>query len=175
MEWHPHLTCSLIFRMDLLMSLMCSFAAHVCRWAGAKKLRIFSNSLSPCKSVMVKPLSLYLVFTCFNTDIVSYFPLLLHDWTDLKYIFLGLMCRKGLPLTKEKYMDSSTLWWFLDMRGGKDKLGMVLWWPGLLLIALPCILGIWGTYIWMFLCWCRLWQLDSCLFYSFENNILGYV
>ena len=36
MEWHPHLTRSLIIRVDCSMSPMFSFAAHVCRWAGAK-------------------------------------------------------------------------------------------------------------------------------------------
>ena len=51
--------------------------------------------------MIVKTLSLYLVFTCFNPDTVLYFPLLLHDWTDLKYILLGLMCSKGLLLTKK--------------------------------------------------------------------------
>ena len=43
MEWHPHLTRSLVFQMNLLMSLMCSFVKNVCIWAGAKKSKIWSN------------------------------------------------------------------------------------------------------------------------------------
>ena len=46
---------------------------------------------------MVKPLALYLVFTCLNPDMVLYFPLLLHAWTDLKYILFYLLCGKGIP------------------------------------------------------------------------------
>ena len=91
---------------------------------------------------MVKPLSLYLVFTCFNTDMVSDFPLLLHAWTDLKYIFLDFVCRKGLPFTKKQSMASSTFWWCLAIRGGKGVIVMVLWCSRLLLIALPCMMGI---------------------------------
>ena len=94
--------------------------------------------------MMVKPLSLYLVFTYFNPDIVSDFPLLLHNWTDLKYIFLYLVSRKGLPLAKKTFMASFTLWCFLDMRGEKGIFGMFLWCYEILLIALPCMMGIWG-------------------------------
>ena len=50
---------------------------------------------------MVKPLSLYLVLTCFNTDMVSDFPLLFHAWTDMKCIFLDFVCRKVLSFTKK--------------------------------------------------------------------------
>ena len=96
---------------------------------------------------MVEPLSLYLVFTCFNPDMVSDFPLLLHAWTDLKSIFLDFVCRKVLPFTKKKSMASSTFWWCLAIRGGKGILGMVLWCSGLLMIALPCMMGIWGPYM----------------------------
>ena len=38
-EWHPHLTRFLIFWMDLSISPMCSFAAHVCRWSSDKNDR----------------------------------------------------------------------------------------------------------------------------------------
>ena len=41
MEWKPHLTRSLIVHMDCSMSLMCSFAAHVCRCAGNKNIGFF--------------------------------------------------------------------------------------------------------------------------------------
>ena len=94
--------------------------------------------------MMVKLLSLYLVFTYFNPDMVSDFPLLLHACTDLKSIFLDFVCRKGLQFTKKKYMARSTFWWCLTIRGGKVILGMVLWCSVILLIDLPCMVGIWG-------------------------------
>ena len=147
MRWHPHLTCSLIVHMDLLMSLMCLLSEHICRWYGAKNLQRCSNSLSPQKLVIMKPLSLYLVFTCFNPDIVSDFPLLLHAWTNLKSIFLDLVCRKGLPLTTKNPMSRSTLWWCLATRGRKGILVMVLWYSGLFMIAFPFMVGIWGPYM----------------------------
>ena len=96
---------------------------------------------------MAKPLSLYLVSTCFNNDMVSDFPLLLHDWTDLKSIWLDFMCRKNLPSTKKRSMAFSTFWWCLNMIGGKVILGMVLWCSGLLIISLTCMMGIWGPYM----------------------------
>ena len=96
---------------------------------------------------MVKPLFWYLVFTCFNPDMVSDFPLLLHAWTDLKSIFLDSVCRKMLPFTKTNSMASSTCWWCLATRGGKGILVMVLWWSELFLIALPFMVGIWGPYM----------------------------
>ena len=96
---------------------------------------------------MVKSLSLYLIFTCLNPDIVLYFPLLLDAWTDLKYIFLDLVSRKDLPLTKKKSTASSTLWCCLAMRGGKNILGMVLWRSGILLVALTCMMVIWWPYM----------------------------
>ena len=41
-------------------------------------------------------------------------------------------------------MASSILWRCLDIRGGEGILGMVLWCSGTLLIALHCMIGIWG-------------------------------
>ena len=96
---------------------------------------------------MVKPLFWYLVFTFFNPDMVSDFPLLLHAWTDLKSIFLDSMCRKMLPFKNTKSVASSTCWWCLAIRGGKGILGMVLWCYRILLIALPCMVGIWWPYM----------------------------
>ena len=55
---------------------------------------------------------------------VSNFPLLFHAWTDLKYIFPDFLCRKVLPYTR-----------------------VVLWCSGIFMIALPCMMGIWGPYI----------------------------
>ena len=51
MELQPHVTRSLIVRMDCSMSLMCSFSAHVCRCASDKKISdvfkfIFSMEIS---------------------------------------------------------------------------------------------------------------------------------
>ena len=57
---------------------------------------------------------------------VSDFPLLLYAWTDLKYIFLDLVCRKGLAL--KKCMASSTLLWCLATKGCKGIRGMVVLW-----------------------------------------------
>ena len=78
---------------------------------------------------------------------VSYLPLFLHAWTDLKYIFLDFVCRKVLPFTKKKSMASSTFWWCLDTRGGKGILGMVLWCYGIIMISLTFMMVIWGTYM----------------------------
>ena len=75
------------------------------------------------------------------------FPLLLHAWTDLKSTFLDFFCRKVLPFTKKKSMASSTFWWCLDIIWGKGILGTVLWLSGILLIDLPCMMGIWGPYM----------------------------
>ena len=86
MDWQPHLTRSLIVCMDHSMYPMCSFSAHMCRFSGDKKYWMFSNSFSPWKSVIVKPLSCYLDLTCFRPDRISYFPLLFHACIDLKYI-----------------------------------------------------------------------------------------
>ena len=96
---------------------------------------------------MVKYLYLYFVSTCFIQDMVSDFPLLLHAWTDLKPIFLDIVCKKGLPLKTGQSMASSIFWWCLATRGGKVILGMVLWCSGLFLVALPCMMGIWGEYV----------------------------
>ena len=95
----------------------------------------------------MKPLSLYLVFTCFNPDMVLDFPPLLHAFTDLKSVFLDFVCRKGIPFTKGKSMASSTCLWCLSMIVGKGILGMVLWCSGILMIALPCMVVIWGPYM----------------------------
>ena len=43
MEWNPYITRFLIVRMDRLISPMCSFAAHVCRYAGDKNSQRGSN------------------------------------------------------------------------------------------------------------------------------------
>ena len=96
---------------------------------------------------MVKYLSLYLVFTCFNPNMVSYSPLVLHACTDMKYFFLDSVCRKGLPFTKKESIASSAFWWCWSIRGGKGILGMFFWCPGIPLISLPCIMGIWGPYM----------------------------
>ena len=50
---------------------------------------------------MVKPLSLYLVLTCFSTDMVLDLPLFMHAWTDLKSILLDFVVRKVLPFTNK--------------------------------------------------------------------------
>ena len=65
----------------------------------------------------MKPISLYLVFTCFNPDVVWGFNLLLHDWTDLNYISLDFLCRKGFPLTNKKSWLSPHLVVFGHERG----------------------------------------------------------
>ena len=76
-----------------------------------------------------------------------YFTLLLHDWTDLKYIFLYFVCRKGIVLTMKKSTTISTFCWCLAMIREKGILWMILWWSGILLISLPCMIGIWGPYM----------------------------
>ena len=81
---------------------------------------------------------------------VSGFPLLFHAWANLKSILLGFVCRKVLPFTKKKSMASSTFWWCLAIRGGKGILGMVLWCYGILIIALPRMMCIWG-HTWLLL------------------------
>ena len=96
---------------------------------------------------MVKPISLYLVFTCFNPYMVLYFPLLLRAWADLKYIFLGFVCRKGIPFTKKQSVSSSIFGWFWAIREVKSILGMVLWCSGILMVALTCMVSIWGSYM----------------------------
>ena len=95
----------------------------------------------------LKPLSLYLVFTCFNPDIVFEFPLLLHAWTDLKYILPDLVFSKSIPLKKKKSLATSILWWCLSMRGDKGILGVVLWCSVLLLVSFPCMMVIRGAYM----------------------------
>ena len=65
-----------------------------------------------------------LLKTGFKPEIISVSPLLLHDCTDMKYIFIDLVCRKGLPFTKNKSIYR--LWWYLVMGGGKGFLGIVL-------------------------------------------------
>ena len=90
---------------------------------------------------MVKPLYWYLSLNCFRSDIISYLPLLLHDCTDLKYIFLILCVGKGLYLqknTKAIYI----LWRCLEMGGGKGFLGIVFWFSDLLLMDFSFIMGI---------------------------------
>ena len=72
---------------------------------------------------MVKPMYLYLVLTCFNTDIVSGFPMLLHAWNDLKYIFLYLVCRKGFPLTKKNMWLVTQCGGVCLCEGGRVSLG----------------------------------------------------
>ena len=62
---------------------------------------------------MVKPLSLYLVFTWFNPDMVSYLPLLLHAWTDLKSVFFDSVCMKMSHLQRQNPWlapDSGGVW-----------------------------------------------------------------
>ena len=50
---------------------------------------------------MVNPLYGYLALTCFRQDIISDLPLLLHACNELKSIFPGFLCRKGLEFTKK--------------------------------------------------------------------------
>ena len=104
---------------------------------------------------MGKPLSLYLVFTCFNPDIVSYFSLILHACTDLKYIFLDLLCRKGIPLTNKNpwlvlHCGSVCL-----LEGERVSLG---WSCGdLVSFWFSCLVWwVFGEYICILLFWCRL-------------------
>ena len=76
---------------------------------------------------MVKPLCLYLVLNLFNPYIVLDVSLLFHAWTDLKFIFPDLVCRKGVSQTKKQSLDSPILWWCLEIIGVKGILAMVLW------------------------------------------------
>ena len=122
----------------------------------------------------MKPLSWYLVLTCLKTDIVSDFTLLLNACTDLKYIFFNFMCMKGVTFTKRKSMASSTLWLCLAPRGGKGILGMVLWYSGLLLMALYCIMGMWGPYMASALLVYSV-VISQFLIWFFERIILGSV
>ena len=73
---------------------------------------------------MVNPLLCSLFLTCFKPEIISVFSLLLHDCTDMKSIFLYLVCKKGNPFTK-KNISNSTLWWLLAMGVGKGILDIV--------------------------------------------------
>ena len=95
----------------------------------------------------MKPISLYFFFTHIDPNMVSDLPLLLNAWTDLKYIFLDLLCRKRLSLKNKKSMASSMFWRCLAMRGGKGIIGVVFCCSGILLIALPFMVVIWGPYM----------------------------
>ena len=44
-------------------------------------------------------------------------------------------------------MAISKFWWYLATGGGKGVLGTVLWCSGILLIALPCNIDIWGAFM----------------------------
>ena len=44
-------------------------------------------------------------------------------------------------------MDRSTFWWCFVIREGKGILGMFTWRSRILLIDLPCMMGIWGQYM----------------------------
>ena len=101
---------------------------------------------------MVKPLYWYLVFTLFRPEIASNSQLLLHACTGLKSVFLGFVCRKGPPFTKNKSSDISTLWWFLAMPRGKGVIGVFFWCSFLLMVSLPMMIGICGSlmvYAWL--------------------------
>ena len=54
-----------------------------------------------------------------------------HACTDLKYIFLGFVCRKGITFTKKIHIYFA-FWWFLEMVGGKAILGILFWFSDLL-------------------------------------------
>ena len=162
-EWQPHLTCSLIVRMDFSMSPIFSFTAHVYRCAGDKKYQMRLNSFSPWKSVMVNPLSWYLDLTCFRPDIFTDFPLLLHYFTELKYILPDFVCRKGIPFKKKKSIAISTLWWCLEMAEVRLLWGFSFgalasfWW----------IFLVWWVYmvsIWPLIYLCHPWWLGSFWF-----------
>ena len=146
MELHPHLTRYLVVRMYLSMSPMCSFAVHVCRWAGAKK----------CEGVQIH---------CHHGN-RQWWNLYLYIWYSLALIpmwFQVLLCCCMIGLTwnlspfifcvgkgshwQSKIHGCLHIWWCLDMIGGKGILGVVMWCSGILLIALPCMVGIWGTYM----------------------------
>ena len=133
--------------MDCSIYPMCSFVAHVCRCAGDRKYWMCSNQLPQQKLVMVKPLYQYLDLTCFRPYIISYLPLPLHAFTELKSNFLGFVCIKAIPFTNKKYICISTLWWCFTMGGGKGIIEIFLWCSGLLLMDLPCIISICGLYI----------------------------
>ena len=45
-----------------------------------------------------------LLKTGFKPEIISVSPLLLHDCTDMKSIFLYLVCKKGNPFTKKIFL-----------------------------------------------------------------------
>ena len=79
----------------------------------------------------MKPISLYLVFTCFNPNVVSGFTLLFHDWTDLQSISLDFFCSKGLLLTNKIHGCLHILVVFGHERGQGYLWGVhvVLWYP----------------------------------------------
>ena len=123
------------------MSLVCSFAEHMCRCAGDKKSWMCSNSLSPLKSVMVNPLSCYLALACFIPGIISDFSLMLHDCTNLKSASLIFCVVKSFHIQR-KSISISILYWYFSIVGGKNTLGVFFWLYVLLLLYLSCMMGI---------------------------------
>ena len=114
---------------------------------------------------MVKPLSWYLDLNVFRPDIISYFPLLLHAFTDLISIFLDFVSMKWLPFTKKNpylfpHCDGVLQWEELRVSSGLSCGALVsFWWICLLLwVSIVHILPL--------ICWFHLLWLDSFWFFS---------
>ena len=108
--------------------------------------------------------------TFFKPWIISVLHFLLHACTDMKYIYTDLVFRKGIIFTNKKAMDIYTLWWCLEMGGGKGIIGIFCdylvssKWPWL---------GWWVfvVHIWLLIGWCSQFWLGSLLFGLFQQYI----
>ena len=174
MEWHPHLTRSLVFQMNLLMSLMCSFVKNVCIWAGAKKSQIWSNH---CRYGNQWWQSLY-IYTW--------------SWLDLIQIYFCIFlwcCMLGLNwnihdliwcVGKDCHWQIKNIW-ISPHCGGVwtwERERVSLGWScgSLVSFWLNCLIWwVFGGHIWLLISWFCLWQLDSSWFDSFGQIILGSV
>ena len=107
-------------RMDLSMMGTCSSRAQRWRLAGdnTRFNLLMLNSLSPCMSVRLKPLSLYKSRTIDNPSIICEAALLFNTCVVMKLIFPLLVWKKGILFTKKMSMYSEKLRWCLAMALG---------------------------------------------------------
>ena len=153
MEWHPHLTRSLIF-ICIFWCTQCVHLRRMCVDVQAIKIigEFRINYHHGIQWWWTPHRDIY--FSCFKPDIISLFPLILHAYTDLKYIFPDFLCRNGLPFTKENSISIITLWWCLVMVVGKGILLIVFD----VLISFGWTCPVWWVFmvrIWILLNRCR--------------------
>ena len=100
-EWHVLRALSFMVLIDHSMIGICLSLAHMCKLVGEMDvLNLFMlNLLSPCTSVIIKPLSSYSFFTISKPFMICFVDLLTSACVVMKFIFPLLVWKNGVSFT----------------------------------------------------------------------------